>query len=191
MILRENYLKFSLIDISKFGFDEKFVLLYRGSRDGFVSSSFHSKCDGYTKTITIIQSSNSNIFGGYTEAIWNASSKQYSYDNKAFLFSIVNSKNKPIMIKPHEFQQAIYVDSQHMPVFGGAKNNNNNYNRQSSNINDPTQSDIMLVDNCNQNHKSFSNLGTSYDYNKVDSKTFLAGSEYFKVNEIEVYWRLP
>jgi hypothetical protein len=112
--------------------------------------------------------------------MWNYSSNvvAYLYDQKAFLFSLVNSKNKPIMIEPKSYEGAIYVDSDSLPVFGG---------QPSSSIN--KMHDIMLADNCNQNEKSYSNLGTTYNYNQTDRNFFFAGSQYFKVNEIEVYWR--
>ena len=41
-------------------------LLYRSSRDGVLSSDFHSKCDNVSGTLTVIKTQNSNIFGGYT-----------------------------------------------------------------------------------------------------------------------------
>ena len=37
-------------------------LLYRGSRDGFKSSDFHSKCDGYKNTIIINGTNINNNF---------------------------------------------------------------------------------------------------------------------------------
>ncbi len=45
-------------------------LLYRASKEGFSASSFHSKCNNQGPTITIIQSTNGNIFGGYNTASW-------------------------------------------------------------------------------------------------------------------------
>jgi hypothetical protein len=45
-------------------------LLYQASRDGFDPSVFHSKCNGVGKTLTVIKSKNSNIFGGFTSADW-------------------------------------------------------------------------------------------------------------------------
>ena len=33
----------------------KLTLLYRGSRDGFLSSDFHEKCDGKTNTIALVK----------------------------------------------------------------------------------------------------------------------------------------
>jgi hypothetical protein len=37
--------------------DENWDLLYRGSRDGFTSSSFHAKCDTISNTVTLILTS--------------------------------------------------------------------------------------------------------------------------------------
>ena len=41
-------------------------LLFRASRDGFETQTFHSKCDNKGPTITIVKSG-ANIFGGFTE----------------------------------------------------------------------------------------------------------------------------
>ena len=46
-----------------------FRLLYRASRDGWDSSSFHSICDNKGPTLTVARSED-NIFGGYTEKSW-------------------------------------------------------------------------------------------------------------------------
>lgn len=55
----------------------KWLLLYQWSRDGFEASDFHSRCDGKPKTLTLVKSSNENIFGGYTILPW-----QSIYKNK-------------------------------------------------------------------------------------------------------------
>jgi hypothetical protein len=48
-------------------FEEKeWVLIYRGRRDGFESSRFHSKCGGQVNTVTIILTPEQYIFGGFT-----------------------------------------------------------------------------------------------------------------------------
>ena len=44
-------------------------LLYRGSRNGWAASAFHSCCDNKGPTVTVIKSGN-YIFGGYTEQEW-------------------------------------------------------------------------------------------------------------------------
>ena len=53
----------------------RFALCWRASADGWLSSTFHSYCDGKGPTVTIIRVG-SYIFGGYTDASW-TSSKYY------------------------------------------------------------------------------------------------------------------
>jgi hypothetical protein len=40
-------------------------LIYRASIDGFAASSFHSKCDNISNTVTIIETISNSVFGGY------------------------------------------------------------------------------------------------------------------------------
>ncbi|KAF2072805.1 hypothetical protein CYY_005879 [Polysphondylium violaceum] len=75
-----------------------FELLYRGSENEFKASAFHNKCDGKGATITIVQSSDGNIFGGYNSQSWNGKNVYYG-DNKCFLFTLVNKHN----IKPTKY----------------------------------------------------------------------------------------
>ena len=44
-------------------------LLFRATRDGFVSETFHSKCDNKGPTVTVVKSGG-YIFGGFTENSW-------------------------------------------------------------------------------------------------------------------------
>ena len=55
-------------------------LLYRATRDGFSSQSFHSNCDGKANTIAIIKNNLNYVFGGYASTAW-ASSGSYASDN--------------------------------------------------------------------------------------------------------------
>jgi len=80
--------------LCKFHAKVKGELIYRGSRDGFSAREFHSKCDGKANTLTIIKSTNGNIFGGFTTEAW-SSSESWVKDTRAFVFSLVNNKNKP------------------------------------------------------------------------------------------------
>jgi hypothetical protein len=66
IILNENETN-SLFDLTG---HSDWKLLYRASRDGFNSSVFHFKCDGYTPTLTLIYSEYESIIGGYTTASW-------------------------------------------------------------------------------------------------------------------------
>ena len=44
-------------------------LLFRASRDGFASSTFHFQCDNEGPTVAVVKSGR-NIFGGFTEKPW-------------------------------------------------------------------------------------------------------------------------
>jgi hypothetical protein len=49
---------------------KRFMLLWRGSRDGFRADDFHCRCDGHAPTLTLIQDTARNIFGGFTPVEW-------------------------------------------------------------------------------------------------------------------------
>jgi hypothetical protein len=66
-ILTDQHQSSALINLCEFSPNDKWSLLYRGSRDGFGAVDFHSKCDGHSNTLTIIKAAESSyIFGGYT-----------------------------------------------------------------------------------------------------------------------------
>ena len=111
------------------------TVLYRATQDGFSSSNFHSKCNGKAKTLTIIQTTNGNIFGGFTNAVW-SSSAGYVTDTGAFIFSLINTENKPrkFSIKING-GSAIYNSNSYGPIFGGGH-------------------DILTADNSNINSNS-------------------------------------
>lgn len=46
------------------------TLVYRGTRDGFTPDAFHAKCDGKGATVTLIQTADGAIFGGYSSVSW-------------------------------------------------------------------------------------------------------------------------
>jgi hypothetical protein len=49
---------------------KRFTLLWRGSRDGFRAWGFHGRCDGHAPTLTLIQDTAGNFFGGFTPVEW-------------------------------------------------------------------------------------------------------------------------
>jgi hypothetical protein len=61
--------------------EKQFVLLWRGSRDGFNATDFHSRCDGHANTLTLILDTDGNIFGGFTPVEWESASCKYKCDN--------------------------------------------------------------------------------------------------------------
>jgi hypothetical protein len=161
-----------LLNLCEFSLDDKWSLLYRGTRDGFGAKDFHSKCDGHSNTLTILKAKESSfIFGGFTSVSWDSFNELKS-DANAFIFSLTNKDNKPLKMKvnPNE-QSAIYCDSESGPIFGN---------------------DICIDSNANTTMNGCSYLGSSYEHPQYargtnEAKTFLAGSHDFQLDEIEVY----
>jgi len=61
--------------------------LFSSSEDGSTTEAFHSKCDDRGATLTVIESEDGKIFGGYTSASWSSASKcRYISDETAWLF---------------------------------------------------------------------------------------------------------
>lgn len=173
-----------LLKLTGFDMYKKWELLYRGSLHGFRAKDFHEKCDGVAKTLTLVKSNNSNIFGGYTEAQWDSSGVTKS-DPKAFLFSLENKEKQPIKINIKN-GVAIFCNSILGPTFGyehkyrSYHDRYGNYRQGNSII-----YDLSISDQSNLNHDSFSSLESSYPYDL--NKYVLANSEYFLVEDIEVY----
>jgi hypothetical protein len=69
LILTQNE-RVSLTQISILNNLTEVKLIYRASIDGFAASSFHSKCDNISNTVTIIETISNSVFGGYTSAKW-------------------------------------------------------------------------------------------------------------------------
>ncbi len=152
----------------------KGIILYRATRDGFTSQSFHSKCDGKGNTITIIMSNLNNVFGGYASSAWN-SSGTWINDPNAFLFSLRRDgvSYKDIFIVKNAVN-ALYGNSGDGPIFGGGH-------------------DIFIRNQSNTNMGSYSNFGNSYNLldgytHGGNAKDFLAGNyNQWTTSEIEVY----
>jgi hypothetical protein len=172
-ILTDLQQSIELIKLCEFSSNDKWSLLYRGTRDGFGSKAFHSKCDGHSKTLTIFKAKQTSfIFGGFTTAKWDSSGWCKS-DANAFIFSLTNKDNKPLKMKidPHEYESAIYCHSEWGPTFSR---------------------DICLANNSNTTIESYSKLCVSYKHPQYakgtnEARTFLAGSFKFQLDEIEVY----
>ncbi len=151
----------------------KLTKLYAGSINGFGASNFHSNCDGFYGTLTIVKSSNLNVFGGFTKSLWN-SSNAYQSDSDAFIFSLINQYNYPVKLNPIKSVTAVYTSSSYGPTFG------NNH-------------DFYIADQSISNTNSRSNLGNSYmlplnmTAGSTSAQTFLAGSLNFQTIEIEIY----
>jgi hypothetical protein len=162
-----------VINLCEFSSNDKWSLLYRGTRDGFGSHDFHSQCDGHSNTLTIIKAKDSQfIFGGYTTVDWDCSFK-FKSDPNAFIFSLTNKENKPLKMKvdPNRHEYAIRCHPKFGPTFGF---------------------DIRIAYNSNTTMDNVSYLGACYKHPQYEegtneAQTFLAGSHKFQLDEIEVY----
>jgi hypothetical protein len=154
----------------------KWTVIYRGSTDGFAAADFHRSCNNKGETITLVQTESGHLFGGYTPITW-TSRGNYVFDNRTFIFTLVNAEHAAPMMIPnsgplHANQHSIYDHANYGPSFGGGH-------------------DIYISNNCNADNSSYTNLGHSFSvtgktYNSTDIKQFLCGSYQFKVKEIEV-----
>jgi len=114
----------------------------------------------------------SYIFGGFTTVEWDSSGGKKS-DPNAFIFSLTNKENKPLKMKidRNDHKCAIDCYSSCGPSFGY---------------------DIKIANNANTTKNSYSHLGNSYKHPQYgkrsgEAQSFLAGSFYFQLDEIEVY----
>ncbi|KAF2071298.1 hypothetical protein CYY_007387 [Polysphondylium violaceum] len=72
-----------------------FELLYHTSKTNkFNAQAFHSACDGEGATITVIETTDGCVFGGYNSQSWNSGGYFYG-DNKCFIFTLVNKHGIP------------------------------------------------------------------------------------------------
>ncbi|KAL7468142.1 hypothetical protein ACHAXS_008384 [Conticribra weissflogii] len=102
------------------GSDGGLNLLYRSSIDGLNAATFHAKCDNKGPTLTIIETADSSILGGYTDASW-SSDDAYISSNKAFLFVLSGMGNvSPIRMKmkQHVTYSGILCHPMVGPAFG-------------------------------------------------------------------------
>jgi len=102
---------------------DRFNLLYRASVDSFSAKIFHEKCDQKGPTITIVQTTDGYVFGGYSSQSWdsdNRFSQPSTSDSHYFIFTLLN----PYHIPPTKYIP-IYSDYHYSysirgygPVFG-------------------------------------------------------------------------
>jgi len=176
-VLKGEHQASELIKLCEFSPSDKWLLLYRGTRDGFGAQDFHTKCDGHWNTLTILKAKQSSyIFGAFTSVDWDSSSWCKS-DPNAFTFSFTNKGNKPLKMKidPNSHKYAIRCSPEYGPTFGGIFTH-----------------DIFISNNANTTMDSYSNLGDYFKHPQYalgtnEAKAFLAGSYTFQLDEIEVY----
>lgn len=77
--------------------------------------AFHSKCDVYNGTISIVKTTQNRVFGGYNSDNWSGSGHKSVPDT--FLFSLSNNNEfiKFICIRQY---YAVFCNPSHLSTFG-------------------------------------------------------------------------
>ena len=95
--------------------------IYQGSQYEITKASFNEHCLNKGPTLSVIQSDNGRIFGGYTSKDWGKKDGNYSYyveDDQAFIFSF-DHKSK-LKVKPDQKHEAIRNHHYLLSSFGGS-----------------------------------------------------------------------
>lgn len=101
------------------------ALVYRASRDGASNGTFHSKCDGKARLLSIIHAKTATgplcVFGGFTSVGFsNNGTSRYIRDPQAFIFTLRNPHTfGPTIYQCTGLDNAIHYNSGYGPVFGG------------------------------------------------------------------------
>jgi hypothetical protein len=137
----------------------KFKLLYKGTKDGDTIEIFHNKCDNQAPTISIIKSTDGQVFGGYTSKSWDKNQKKDVPDPLSFLFNI-NNKKKYCVSNNKGIMKDYICD------FGG-----NNFHE-------------LWIKNYYLSEISYCDNGQGYNFKNYELS---GGKNSFKVQELEVY----
>ena len=156
------------------GISSDWKLIYRGTRDGFAASSFHTFCDNKGPTITLIKSVGDCVFGGYSDVSW-TSRNNYIQSTDAFLFAFVSNGLGTTPFRGRLFQNsqhAMFDHSSYGPTFGSGH-------------------DLHISSDSNSNEASYMNWGYTYElpngYTSGGSGgTWICGYN-FQTIEIEVF----
>jgi hypothetical protein len=154
-----------------------------GSRNGFRAKEFHRHCDGHTHPLTLVQTTNGCVFGGFTPVKWESrvwNEKSSVKDNhwkgddsmRNCLFTLRNPRGVPLWkfaLRAGKKQSALCCDSVRRPGFGYGC--------------------MWVSDNCNKNRDNstvyFGDTSDSVSRSREDD--FLAGAHKFTVKEIKVF----
>ena len=152
-------------------------LLYRASRDGWGLDAFLLKCKGKVNTITVIKSTEGNVFGGYLDSSWQISLNIAS--NHAFLFFLKHDEQLASSIKmslTNAFGVGGYVAYATTAHYGFGCKKERKY-------------DLHISSNANSNKKSFTSFGGIYDNlsNHSDPTHSDRKRRCFQAIEIEVF----
>ena len=140
-------------------------LIYKGTRDG--DQNFHKFVDETGPNLVLI-SANGNLFGGFTSINFSSTNSGFRTDTNAFIFSLTTRTKFPVYQKTNYW--AIYNVTGTYAFFFGYP------------------SDIVIYDGFLSSSMNQSRVGQCYRLTPDDTTpAYLAGTEYYKVDELEVY----
>jgi TLD len=112
---------------------KRFVLLYRGSRDGMTAAAFHRLCDGKGPTLVLIAGQSDGqpvcVFGGFADKHWELPAEgvgKFVTAPDSFLFTVVNPFGDGIVKMPvveGRSVYAMYCYASSGPCFGYSNQN--------------------------------------------------------------------
>ena len=138
--------------------------LFVASKDGDASSTFHKAVDDKGPTVVIIETTNGNVFGGYTDVSWKH--KGYVKSTKSFLFRLRPAKSTYTINKGEE-SYAIYAHSSYGPWFGRGY-------------------DLIVYSGAMGNTNSYTNAGKTYTFPSYPNHQLNDGTKNFKVKDYVV-----
>ena len=158
--------------IYEFNGNKKIELIYRGTRDGMNSNSFHNKCDNKGPTIILYKNDKDHIFGAYASIPW-TNSGEWKSATGSYLFTLTNMHNTAPTKLPHSGKESAYSVYHHFengPSFGSGRDIS-------------IAGDFTLGDSyANFPYTYVDNIGRGFSTFSRDLK-----SNRFKLKEIEVF----
>jgi gas vesicle protein len=150
--------------------DQKWVLIYKATRDGFGASDFHRCCDNQGPTMSVIQSKDGGyLFGGYTSVSWRSIQNLVPDNNGPFIFTLTNPHGiPPTKYSIKDVQHSICDHNGCGPTFGNGH-------------------DLHVCDNSQMKTESYANFPYSYNDTTNRGNTTFTGSFNFQTSDIEVY----
>ena len=159
--LKNYFINILIKKFENFQYKNIFMLLYKATRDGCLAKDFHNKVDGNGPLFIIIESTQNQIFGGFTSMAW-SSKNDYIEDSNAFLFC-----NKKI----YEIKNKMFAcnhDEKYGPYFG--------------------EKALVIFDDCLNNIKNFTDSeDESFNFKKNKNLLNEEKNSYFQVKDYEVY----
>jgi hypothetical protein len=137
--------------------------IYTATQDG--DTNFHTFCDGKGPTVVVIKA-NEHVFGGYISIDWD-SSGAFKTDTKSFIFSLSNPRKYNVW--PATNYWAIYAVGGTLTFYFGYPG------------------DIVIKSPFLNDSTNSCKVGACYRSGQTEDGHFLAGTELFKVDEMEVF----